>query len=508
MNVADLEPEEIGPPRSSAPTLVSLHFLRSALFRRLPVIILTGFLGLAGAGCYLALVPIAHRASAKLILAHDPDVDSIRGTATDLSLLTTRTVADQVISTLGLPVTPEQLLSALVIEQGDSDVMELTLSAPTSEEAVRRLRVLTSVYLKYRADQLSAQSEGVINGTNLRIAALQRQVSDLTARINRATASGEGDRLSDLVSQRAQVAGQISTLQQTIQDTKLRMTSVVAASSVIDPAAAVPGGVRRRFALTLASGLIAATGLAVGLVLFLAITSDRLRRRADVAAALETSVSASTGRLAPLPRGLHRPPVLRSIDARRRTDRERFARAIMNALPEAGRAQWLAVACVDNSGDVRFGVAAAAVSLQQHGRTVYLTDLSEQGGLAAAVDRIASADGERPVVSRPGGSLAGQGLQGSDGQDPPSAHDVVPTLRRSDVSLVLADVDPSIGADHLAPWAEEVLVAVTAGRSSAERVRTTGDLVRAAGMDVSGAVMVRHDRRDESSGVSVPEAGR
>jgi hypothetical protein len=363
------------------------------------------------------------------------------------------------------------------------------------------------VYLKYRANQLSAQSDEVVNGTNLRIAALQRQVSDITTRINRATVSGESNRLSDLVSQRAQVAGQISTLQETIQDTKLRTTSVVAASRVIDPAAAVPGGIRRRFVLTLASGLIVGTGIAVGIVLFVAITSDRLRRRADVAAALDTSVSASTGRLTPLPGALRRLPRLRSIDARRAVDRKRFARAIMNALPEAGRAQWLAVACVDNSDDVRFGVAAAAVALHRSGRTVYLTDLTEQGALSAAVNRLVPAHDERPAVSRPTGDLAGQGSPGRAGAEPTAPQDLVPTLRRSDVSLVLADVDPAVGADHLTAWTDAVIVTVSAGRSSAERVRSTGDLVRAAGMDVSCAVMVQQDGRDESSGVSVPETG-
>ena len=71
-----------------------------------------------------------------------------------------------------------------------------------------------------------------------------------------------------------------------------------------------------------------------------------------------------------------------------------------------------------------------------------------------------------------------------------------------DVTFVLADLDPSVGADHIAAWADRVCV--TCGRSSAERVRTAADLVRAAGLNLQFRELLRTDVTDESSG----EAGR
>ena len=79
---------------------------------------------------------------------------------------------------------------------------------------------------------------------------------------------------------------------------------------------------------------------------------------------------------------------------------------------------------------------------------------------------------------------------------------VLPQLDRNDVTLVLADLDPSVGADHLKAWTDRVIVAVTAGRSSAERVRTAAELVRTAGLDLRVAVLLRTERTDDSSGVS------
>ena len=66
--------------------------------------------------------------------------------------------------------------------------------------------------------------------------------------------------------------------------------------------------------------------------------------------------------------------------------------------------------------------------------------------------------------------------------------------------MVLADLDPSMGADHLAAWTDRVAVVVTSGRSSAERVRTAAELVRAAGLDLRFGALLRADVTDESSG--------
>jgi hypothetical protein len=71
--------------------------------------------------------------------------------------------------------------------------------------------------------------------------------------------------------------------------------------------------------------------------------------------------------------------------------------------------------------------------------------------------------------------------------------------------LILADVDTAVGLDHLAAWTDDVVVAVTAGRSSVELVRTTGDLVRSAGLTLHGALLLRALRDDVSSGKAVQE---
>ena len=92
--------------RRPIPTLVSLHFLRSALRRRWWVCALCTVLGLLASVTFLVASP-ASQAKAALVLAHDPQVDASRAMATDVSLLMTRTVASNTIANLGLTMTPD-----------------------------------------------------------------------------------------------------------------------------------------------------------------------------------------------------------------------------------------------------------------------------------------------------------------------------------------------------------------------------------------------------------------
>jgi hypothetical protein len=498
----DDDPSTAGGP---LPTLVSLHFLRSALRRRRVVCLLSALLGLLAGAAFLLAFPTPHSANAMLVLSHESPVDPSAPLATDVSLLTSRTVAAQTIEGLGLTMRPEDFLASLTAEPVSSTLLSITLAAPTDAEAVRRLETLTSVYLDFRAEQLSVQSKVLVDGMTQRIAELDVELAELTQRREELLAAEDASEseLSEVISRHARVNGQVETLQEAVQEATLKSTSVTSASRVVDPAAAETGGDRRRIVLILATGLIGGTALGCGVVLFLAITSDRLRRRFDVAAALDVPVAVSVNRIAPLPRWLLWLPRMRRLDVRRANDRRRLARAIEMELPGPGRWGRLAVACIDNADEVRFAMATAASALAADGRGVVLIDLSEHGGLDAAVEELMPGQTvKRPTVLRPRGipALADQPADlrvvSHEGEEEGPSPDL------TDVCLVLADLDPSVGIDHVAAWAERVVVVVTGGRSSAERVRTAGDLVRSAGLDLRFAALLHADVTDESSGTA------
>jgi hypothetical protein len=504
----DFDEDDQTSPERVGPTLVSLHFVRTALRRRLLVCLLSGAAGLLAAGAFMFAFP-SHDAQTSLLLTHSPDADTSHAMATDISLLNTRTVASMTTARLGLTVPPDEFLKSVKSEQVSSDLLALTISAPTDAEAVRRLNALASIYLGFRAQQLSLQSTTLIDGMQQRIKKLQGEVAELTRRIEELTAANSPgantSTVGDMISQRAYLQGRIEALQQSVEDATLQNSAVVESSRVLDPPAVEPALAKRAIALGLASGLIGGAGLGCGTVLFFAITSDRLRRRADVASALGVAVPVSVGRIAELHKGWRWLPPLQPLDRHRAEDRERLAHAIeQELLLPQGRGR-LAVAGIDNADEVGFAVAAAAERLAASDRSVTIIDLSEHPsrGLRFAPVNAGSSD---PTVLRPRGVPAlAHGAADlitvghwDDGEGTP-----LPQL--TDVTVVLDDLDPAVGADHLRAWTDRVILVVTAGHSSAEKVRTVGELVRSAGLDLRFAVLMHAERTDNSSGTGSVE---
>lgn len=501
----DAEPEDDTSSERPAPTLVSMHFIQTALRRRRLACVLAGVLGLLAAGAFLLVFPLPQQARSTLVLAYDPAVDPSRAMATNVSLLQTRTVAAQVIDELDLAMPPEDFLKSFVVVAESSDLMTLTLSAPTDAEAVRRLEGLTAVYLRFRAAQLSQQSQTFTTGLQVRIGELQKDAQQLSTEIDRLREQGSEanrNRLDELVTQRSYVNDRVQALQQQVEDTTLRNSSVVASSRIVDPPAALPGLAKRTVALILASGLIGGTAIGCGTVLFFAITSDKLRRRADVAAALGVPVAVSIGRITPVSALWRWLPPIAAVDRRRAGNRQRLTRAVEDELLARTPAR-IVVAGLDSTAELGTAVADLAAGLAARDHPTTVLDLTEQGSETLTAALWASGQAVGPSVLRPRGVPA---LAQSAGDLLPVGHwddgDGALPVPLSDVVLVLADLDPSVGVDHLTEWADRVVLVVTAGRSSVEKIRTVSEMLRDAGLDLRFAVLLRTERTDESSGLA------
>ncbi len=210
----------------------------------------------------------------------------------------------------------------------------------------------------------------------------------------------------------------------------------------------------------------------------------------------------SVGRIATVSKIWRWLPPLAAIDHRRAGDRQRLAQAIEDELLMHPSAR-IAVAGLDNTDELGSAVAELAIDLAARDFSTTVLDLTEQSsrGLASAVWTPGSAT--PPTVLRPRG-LPALARTAEDllpvGQWDDGDNTVQPSL--GDVTLVLADLDPAVGADHLTAWADRVILVVTAGRSSVEKVRTIADLIRAAGLDLRFAALLHTERTDDSSGLA------
>ena len=495
-------------PAKAGPPLVTVRFLLDALRRRWRTWVGFGLVGLLMGAAYAFLLPTSSVGTATLLLAHEEGTDPAVAMSTDVSLMRTRTVAETVTDKLDLDLTPEEFQASVVALPVTSQILTLEVRATRAAEAKERAAELTETFLSFRNAQLRGRSDSVIAGYRSRVASLQERVDILTAEYDRLSAGGAAtqSQATEVLTERSQLSSQIGSLQEQIENTALQADSLVAASHVVDPASVVPRSALKRPVLAIGSGLIGGLALGVAVVLFAALTSDRLRNRDEVALALGVPLRVSTPRL----RAASRLPFLR------RPSHEHLApitHALTCALPEADDGpQRLMVVAVDSLEDGELVTASLAAELSGRGRTVLLVDLGEAGGLAGqltgALDRAAPGVAAVPSVLRPDGvpHLASGPFGVPAGTSALVSEDDPRRLvwEQADVVLVLASVQPGSDVELLSTWADDAVLLVTAGRSSAERLSTSAELVRSAGLRVPFAVMVSADATDESLGVPDP----
>jgi capsular polysaccharide biosynthesis protein len=494
-NVEDAESRST-PPGVTPGAYVSLHYLRSALRRRWRLVATTTMAGVLLAVASLMHAPTTVTAEATVLLAHDSSTDPSTAIATDTSLLTTRTVARKVIEQLDLPMTPDEFLGTFSHTQVSTQVLDLELTAPTSGEAVRRLAALSQAFLSFRNEQLRAQAQAVVTTDQSRIVDLRSQIDQLNGQYNAALAEGRSSEASELLGQRVQIASQISTLQQTMQDALLQADSLATASHVVDQAAVVPEAPLKGDVLTVMSGLIGGLALGVGLVFATALVSNRLRRREEVATALGSQVRFSAG-------AVHgRVPWGRS---RRRRNLDVLAAGLVSAVPvERDERAQLALL---GAGDPRAAATVlkrAAHDLQDRGENVLMVDLTSTGwldrdGLDGAL-KVYRPGGRRPELTA--GPLS---LVASMPPQTPHLNPRHQQWNQADVVLVLGEVELGVGTSYLNEWADRAVVLVGAGRVSAEFVRSTGRLLARSGPSLEFAMLVGADSTDESMGDPIPE---
>ncbi|NYD55951.1 capsular polysaccharide biosynthesis protein [Nocardioides marinisabuli] len=502
---SDTEPTEDPELEEVAPALVSLHFLRRALRRRWRTWAGCALAGvLLGAAIALALPPRS-AASVTLLLAHPDGADPTMAMNTDVSLLRTRTVAERVVGELGLDLEPDELQDAVTATVETTTVLLLEVDGPDPAEAQRRTEAVARAFLDFRNETMAVQTEARTDRYRIRVEALQNEARTLSSQYEVLSDSGRRGRAeaAEVLTRRAQVDAQISELEQEIERTRIVEGAVAGASHVLDPTTTLDGrSLARGLALDTTAGLVVGGSVGVGWVLLGALLSQRVRRRDEIALALGTTVRCSVGRVpARVPRGGIRP-------GRRRRALERVVDRLAGMVapdvaPDAGPVRW-AVGSVQNAPETTVVAAALAVDRSRAGRRVLVVDLTERGLVGRAVARLWTGSGTRPVVLRPSGvplrtvgPVPGTELAPSTVTEAESAADLV---------LVVVDIDPAVGLDHVAVRAERLVVVVSAGGSTAERLRTTAELVRAAGLELAGAVLVGADPLDDSLGLAPVDA--
>lgn len=497
-------------------TLVTLRFLRDAVRRHVRIWVVLAFVGLSLGLAMPTLLPAASTSSARLLLTHRDGDDPARAMATDVSLVTTHTVAQRVIERLKLPETPDDLLKQYSAVALTDRVLEIKVGAETSEQATELATVLAQTYLTFRREQIAQQEVPL----QRELTAAKSAVADAEDAVRSA---GDDPRASELPktpegTKLGTARERLQYIQQQLNDQEVS-ASRMNSSRMLDEAAPVPVSAKRTLAISLGSGLMAGLFIGLGFVIVRALLSDRLWKRQDIAQALGARVRLSIGRPPrwlwwPYPKNLrqsqrHHPEVRLMVQ-------HLDQRIYWGKMPTPA----LAVVAVDDVQACALAVASLAVSVAEEGKHVLVADLTGTGLLAATLG-VKTLGTKESRFSEPykrldvylpdpdGGPAEGCYLRLGDNNRPGSSGDIQldASWDVADLVLTLATLTPTLGADHLATWAARAAVVVTAGRSTATKVHATAEMLRLAGLQIDTAVVLRADRTDEGVGVAEAEAG-
>ena len=492
--------------------LANLGFFTAVLRRKTRVWCLTAVVGLViGTGLYVKFPP-AYHAATTVLLVYNENVNPTVQVTNEQSMAQSQPVAARVVRELKLPQSAASFQNAYSVTVVTPNVLTINVGAPSSTAAVQRAAAVATTFLQYRAQyarsqeqQQYAQLQQQYNAAQQRLQVLNAQSSQLPSTQSTPDQKAEYNHLQSQISQQGQIL-QFAT--GTELTDKTATNALVAGSYVLNSATALPRSHIKGPALYFVGGLFG--GMVVGMagVIIAALLSRRLRRREDVAIALGTPVRLSVGRLRPR----RWPPTLPWRAAKRELDMRRVVIHLRGAVPGSSRGPAsLAVVAVDDAQVVAQAFASLAASCAAEGKQVVMADLS--GGAALARLLRVSDPGIRnvswnganlvlllpqPEDVAPVGPVPGGASPAVPAQADPA---LVTACSSADLLLTFATLDPSFGADHLGTWATNVVVVVTAGESSAEKVYSVGEMIRRSGTRLDSVVLIGADKTDESLGV-------
>jgi capsular polysaccharide biosynthesis protein len=500
------------PPADFVPGLVNLGFIKAAIWRSAWFVSLLAAVGLLGGlGVYVKFAP-AYQASASLLITLSPYEDNLSASTNNQAMAKTSSVATLAMHKLGLRESTSSFLNTYSVSSAVSRVLTITASGPSPDQAQLRASAVASAFLAFRGDELRAQHNLAVASLNQQLNQARQRVGSLDTQISQAVSSGQQSQVGKLRAERTNAENVLGSLQQAVaadQSTTVPTLTAALKNSQVLSVTPIPYPKKRTLVTYVAVGLIMGLAVGLGIVIIRALVSDRLRRRDDVAYALDAPVKLSVRTL-----GAHRRLALRpGRAAKRNQDMRRVVAHLHSAVPRRTQgAQGLAIVAVDNAPVVAQAVTELATSYAGSGTQVVTADLSS-GAHLAHLSRVKGPGTH--VVSRNGvtftmavperGDLTPTGPLPPFNSPPgraPAPDRLVDSDVAADLLLTLATLDPAIGADHLATWASNAVVVVSSGRSSAERIHSVGEMIRLAGMRLDSVVLLGADKSDESLGLT------
>ncbi len=501
-------------PQGDVPEgLISLRALRGALRRRAWLVCAAAVAGLAVSGALFVFAPSAYQAATSILITNNPDLDAAGQMQGNVTLAESLQVAALAVHKLGLHESVTSFAHSYTVAAPTDELLQITANASSAAAAQRQANALAAAFMQYRAQLLDLEQEIDLPPINQQIPALTDQLDDILQQIAAESSFPKSalrdKKLSGLQASQQTVSAKLGALKYELANYPLVTVSMIKGTAALDAAAPIPPSRKHIELMTGVAGLVAGLALGLGVVLVDAAASDRLRRRRDIARALGAPIRLTIGPT----RAASWLPGRAKLAAASAGGMPRLVAHLRSIVGDGhGAPAALAVVPVGNADVVALAVVRLATAWASEGRRVVLADLAD-GSPAASLLRVpepgvhlAGADRERIVVARPDPSdRVSIGPVRRSAEDAPRIRPgkaLATVYASADLLLTIATLDPANGAEHLATWTTDVVVVTTAGRSAAPTLKSTGEMIRLAGLRLVSAVLVGADKADDTLGAA------
>lgn len=497
-----LYPQEAQPSRQVLGQYVSLRSLTAALHRRRRFWVTLALVGFIIGVATTVVLPSKYSATSELELQHNPADNPALDMANDVALLQSYVVAAGVVDELKLTESPQTFQGQYQGVALTDAILQVTVSAPTSAEAVARVNTLDAVFLAKRSQLFTAENAAAVASLRNDAAIQTNAASKLTQEIIKAEDAGASSSSIEMQALSTEANGDITAAGQYDQDilNDNNLTAAINSNRLLYAGAPVHSSRLKKLLIDPGTGLIAGLAVGCGLVAFEALAFERLRRRDDIARALGAPVDIAVPSVA-------RPRLVRVARLRQSLEHPgrpvRLIVASLRNLLASAPSPGLAIVSIDSMEAASLSVAALARSLAADGRQVTLLDLSRERllcqllGLREPGTKVVFEGTEPPVtlVWQEEADIA----FGNGGSRRALARKATDRWE-TEVVLALVTLDPAYGARHLIGQVTDAVAVVSVGRSKEARVRSVAEMLDAAGIILRSAVVVGADLDDDTLG--------
>ncbi len=165
------------------PDLVSLGFIKAAIRRSVWFLFVMTVVGLfVGFGVYVES-PHEYQASASLLLTLGP-YEGQTAAADNQAMAKTAPVAGLAVHELGLQQSASSFLSTYTVTSVTERLLTITASAPSGNQAVLIANAVAQAFLTFRADEMQAQENLVLESLDQQINQAKQRVNSIGAQIS------------------------------------------------------------------------------------------------------------------------------------------------------------------------------------------------------------------------------------------------------------------------------------------------------------------------------------